>query len=582
MSSRCSSTIAPGQNRSSQRSTRPEKSIAVLPFENLSDDKGNAFFADGIQDDVLTSLAKIHDLKVISRTSVMAYRKIAARNLREIGQALGVVNILEGSVRRQGDRVVVNVQLVDAQTARNLWADRYDRTIANSLGLQGELASEIAAALSATLSPEEKSLVASKPTNNADAYILYLQARQLETNPDTLLQDFKMADRLYTQAVALDPAFALAHARLAQTSAKIFHFHERTGAWKTKAKTESEEALRLQPNLGEAHHALALYLYWVESDYARARREFETAARLSPGGTEPAFLLAAIRRREGRWRDALAAYNQIATLDPQNPNVVRNLLYTNTAIRDWPVAARAAERLRVLAPDSAALRIQAAYVDFWWHGSTAALKATLAKMPAGLDPDGVVSAGRWDVSMIERDYASAEQALRACQLDEVSYLKIQPTAKSFLQGALALARGDAAGAQKPFELARVKFEAAVQETPANAEGHANLGLLYAFLGRKDEAVREGLRAVELKPETKDALDGTIMNCYLALIYARVGAPDLALPLIERLLQTPGAVDSANYSMTMNDLKFRWEWDPLRNDPRFQKILSGPEPKTAYK
>src|SRR5205807_4316921 len=216
------------------------KSIAVLPFENFSPDKENAFFADGVQDDILTSLAQIGSLKVISRSSVMQFRDIAARNLREIGKLLGVANVLEGSVRREGDKVVVNVQLIDALHDRHVWANRYDRTLADSLGLQGELAAEIADALRVTLSPEEKERVEKKPTANTEAYVVYLRANQIERNPDTLFQDYKTAEQLYLQAITLDPNFALAHARLASTCAEIFHFDEPTDGWRTKARTEAQ------------------------------------------------------------------------------------------------------------------------------------------------------------------------------------------------------------------------------------------------------------------------------------------------------------------------------------------------------
>jgi TolB-like protein len=240
-----------------------DKSVAVLPFENFSADKENALFADGIQDDILTSLARIRDLKVISRSSVMQFRDVAARNLREIGKTLGVANILEGSVRREGTRVVVNVQLIDALNDRHVWANRYDRTLADSLGLQGELAAEIADALRVALSPEEKERVERKPTANIEAYVVYLRANQIERNPDTLLQDYKTAEQLYLQAITLDPNFALAHAQLASTCAEIFHFYEPTETWKTKARSEADTALRLQPNLAEAHFALGQCAYWI-------------------------------------------------------------------------------------------------------------------------------------------------------------------------------------------------------------------------------------------------------------------------------------------------------------------------------
>jgi TolB-like protein/Tfp pilus assembly protein PilF len=549
-----------------------EKSVAVLPFENFSADKENAFFADGIQDDILTSLARIRDLKVISRSSVMQFRPIAARNLREIGKTLGVANILEGSVRRDGARVVVNVQLIDALDDRHVWANRYDRTLADSLGLQGELAAEIADALRVTLSPEEKERVEKKPTANTEAYVVYLRANQIERNPDTLLQDYKTAEQLYLQAITLDPNFALAHARLASTCAEIFHFDEPTEGWRTKARAEAQIALRLQPNLAEAHFALGQCIYWMDQDYDRALEQFDIASRLSPSNGDIGRLIAAIKRRQGKWEQSLEAYERVARIDPQNPNVVRELIITNTAMRRWPQAARWGERMRAMAPASLVGKIQSGYVDFWWKGDTRLLKSLLSQVPAETDPDGVITSCRWEVAMIDRDFGAARTVLQNSDVNEISYTNAAATPKSFLQGFIELAEGKQAHAQKLFELVRPNFEKAVEEAPLSADRHANLGWFYAFAGRKDEAIREGRRAVELKPESKDAFDGAIMNCYLALIYARVGENDLAISLIERLLKTPGAVDSADYSVTVNDLKYRWEWDPIRHDPRFQKLI----------
>jgi TolB-like protein/Tfp pilus assembly protein PilF len=551
----------------------PEKSVAVLPFANFSADKENAFFADGIQDDILTSLARIRNLRVISRTSVMQYRDAAAHSLREIGKALGVANVLEGSVRREGGRVVVNVQLIDALHDRHVWANRYDRTLADSLGLQGELAGEIAEALRVRLSPEEKARVETKPTGNADAYVFYLRANQIERNPDTLLEDYKTAEQLYMQAIAVDPNFALAHARLASTYAEIFHFDEPTEGWRTKARAEAQIALRLQPNLAEAHFALGQCIYWMDQDYDRALEQFDIASRLSPSNRDIGRLIAAIKRRQGKWEQSLEAYERVARIDPQNPNIVRELIFTNTAMRRWPQAAGWGERMRAMAPASLVAKSQSGYVDFWWKGDTRLLKSLLSQVPAETDPDGVITSCRWDAAMIDRDFGAAQAALQTSAVNEFSYTAAAATPKGFFQGCVELAQGNNTQAQRLFELVGPIFERAVEEAPLNAERHANLGWFYAFAGRRDEAIREGRRAVELKPESKDAFDGAIMNCYLALIYARVGENDLAIPLIERLLKTPGAVDSADYSITLNDLKFRWEWDPIRNDPRFQKLIA---------
>ena len=372
----------------------PEKTIAVLPFQNFSPDKENAFFADGVQDDILTSLAKIKDLRVISRSSVMKFRDAAAQNLRAIGKTLGVANVLEGSVRREGDRVVVNVQLVDAKSARQIWANHYDRTLADSLGLQGELASEIAEALRATLSTDEQARVTAKPTQNPDAYVFYLRANQISRNPDTLLEDYKTAEQLYMQAIALDPDFALAHARLASVCAEIFHYYEPTQDWENRARAEAELALHLQPNLAEAHLALGQCIYWMDQDYERALEQFDIAARLSPSNGDIGRLIAAIKRRQGKWEQSLKEYERVARLDPQNPNTVRELIFTNTAMRRWPEAARWVEQLRAMAPASIVAKIQSGYVDFWWKGDTALLKSFLNQVPPGVDPDGGVTSVR--------------------------------------------------------------------------------------------------------------------------------------------------------------------------------------------
>jgi TolB-like protein/class 3 adenylate cyclase/Tfp pilus assembly protein PilF len=552
----------------------PEKSIAVLPFENRSDDKQNAYFAEGIQDEILTNLAKIADLRVISRTSVMQYKSDAERNLREIGQQLGVAHVLEGSVQRSSNRVRVAAQLIDARTDTHQWAERYDRDLADVFAIQSEIAKAIADQLEAKLSPQEKARVEEKPTENTEAYAFYLRANQLARNPDTLLEDYKAAVHLYMQAIALDPDFALAHARLASTAAEIFHFYEPTDAWRTKARSEAEIALRLQPNLAEAHFALGQCIYWIDQDYERALEQFEIASRLSPGNGDIGRLIAAIKRRQGKWRESLEEYEKVERIDPQNPNIVRELLITNTAMRRWPEAARWAERMRSMAPASLVAKVQSGYVDFWWKGDTRLLKSLVGQVPAGTDPDGVITSCRWDVAMIDRDFAAARTALQTSDLNEIAYTNAGATPKTFLQGCIELAEGKQGEAQKLFETARPNFEKAVEEAPLSADRHASLGWFYAFAGRKDDAIREGKRAVELKPESTDAFDGAIMNSYLALIYARVGEKDLALPLIERLLKTPGAVDSVDNSITVNDLKYRWEWDPIRNDPRFQRLIVG--------
>lgn len=477
--------------------------------------------------------------------------------------------------------MVVSVQLIDARKDHHIWANRYDRPLADSLGLQGELAAEIAAELRATLSPEEKVRVETKPTENPDAYVLYLKARGYESNPDRLFEDYSVAEQLYGEAIQHDPAFALAHARLSATIARIYHWFDSIDRRKSRMKAEAEKALQLRPDLGEGHLALGLYYYWAEKNYDKALEEFAVAAKALPNDSDIGYFAAAIRRRQGRWNENLELLKKSLTIDPGNANVAEEIAYTYGFLHEWPEAARMQERMTALAPDSVNAKIFRAYLDFWSQGSTIALKEVLGKIPPGVDPAGLVTRARWDLAMIQRDYDAADQAINACPLDQFQS-NGQPTPKSFYHGCVALARGEQAEARKNFVLALSIFEEAVRQAPATAIRHANLGLLYSFMDRKDEAIREGHRAVELEPESKDAVNGPWMTGFLAMIYARVGEVDSALPLLEHLLTSPGPIDNTNCCITYNDLRSRWQWDPVRNDPRFQKLLAAPEPKTVSK
>ena len=558
-------------HRNPPTSSIPEKSIAVLPFENFSDNKENSYFAAGIQDDVLTSLAQIHDLKVISRTSVMAYQKPSGRNMREISRALGVANVLEGSVRRTGNRVLVNVQLIDARNDRHIWAERYDRAVADSIGLQGELATQIAACLKAKLAPEEMARFVAKPTTNSEAYVLYLTA---------LGRDAIAAEELYMQATALDPGFALAYARASLLNSEISTaMTSDHRARKTKARAQAEEALRLSPTLGEAHMALGLCLYWGDNKYDAALKEFELAAASSPNNAEIYNYVGGIYRRQGRWRDSVASFDRAQSLDPRNCNIAFFAGNNHLFLRDWPAATAAYNRALKIWPDYVLPKIGLANLEVFRNGNPAAGRKILQDIPANCDPDGSVTLARWDLAMLERDYATAEKVLTDSPLEDFP----GDAPKTFYQGRIALARGDSESAQRYFAAARPDLEKRMRDNPEVAGRHARLGLLYGYMRRKEDAIREGRRAVELEPESQDAFHGANDAANLAVVYALVGESDQAITLIERLLSTPGAVTGPDVSnsITLADLRLRREWDSLRSDPRFQKILAGPEPKTVY-
>ncbi len=557
-----------GARMSNYTANLPEKSIAVLPFENRSEDKENAFFAAGIQDEVLTSLVKISEVKVIGRSSVMSYRDPAKRNLREIGQQLGVAHVLEASVRRVADRILVHASLIDTRDDRQLWAERYDRTIADSVGLQGELAMEIAVALRAKLAPEEKESLAAKPTDNADAYVLYLKANEL-VNASLTIASLLEADQLYAQAIALDPRFALAHARASMNNTGIYFFDDPDPARKAKALAQANEALRLSSTLGEAHLALGMHLFSSEKDYNGALKELAIAATAAPNDGEILKYTAITYRRQGRWSEAVATFQRAESLEPRAPEGIYRRAVNYLLMRDWPAAAASFER--VLAIEQTG-RIAKAYSEFYRTGDPAVGQVVLTKF--GKE---VTFAG-WDFSMIQRNFVRAEKILA-----QIPQKTLEPDDKTFFQGCTALARGDVNAAKRLFETARPTAEAAVDAHPDEARYRSRLGLVYAYVGRKEDAIREARQAVEVEPVSKDAYHGAIWASVLALVYARTGEAEQAITLIEHLLSTPGAVDEGQgwVGITLAELRLRWEWDPLRSNPRFQKILAGPEPKTIY-
>ncbi len=547
----------------------PEKSIAVLPFANLSDDKENAFFTEGVQEDILTALAKFADLKVISRTSVASYVAGPHRNLREIGQELGVANILEGSVRRAGGKVRVTAQLIETRTNTHLWAETYDRELADVFAIQSDIAQRIATALQAKLAPEEKARLDARPTANSEAYVLYLTARGTE--------DYVEAEKIYMQAIALDPGFALAYA---QASILNSGFSVDDRARKARARALAEEALRLSPALGEAHMALGLCLHWGEKNYDAALKEFEIAAATSPNNAEIYGYIGGIYRRQGRWRESIASFERARSLDPRNRGIAFMAANNYLFVRDWAAASAGFNRALAIKPDFVLPKIGLAYLEVFRNGNPAAGRKILENIPASVDSKGMVTVSRWDLAMLERDYATAEKILTEAPLENFSPAGDAP--KTYYQGRLARARGDIESAQRYLAAVRADAEKRVRDNPDAAERHGYLGLLYAYMQRKEDAIRESRRAVELEPESQNAFHGAIHAANLALVYSLVGEPDQAITLIERLLSTPGPVECSDFphNMTLADLRLRWEWDPLRNNPRFQKILAGPEPETV--
>ncbi len=548
-----------------------DKSIAVLPFENLSDDKENAFFADGIQDDILTNLAKIGDLKVISRTSVMGYRGKTS-SLRDIGKALGVSAVLEGSVRtdRKNNRVRVNVQLINAENDQHLWAEDYDRELTDVFAIQTDLAQKIAGELQAKLSPSEKAQFSRPPTDNGEAYLAYLQAINLFVPEDSA--KLKQSEQLYERAVALDPNFALAIARYSHLESWIFHTFDSTTPRRTKARTLAEKALKLQPELPEAHLALGYCYYYGDLDYNRALSEFTIAQSGLPNDAEVLLSLGAIQRRQGKWAESTANFEKAAARNPKDAWVLQNLGINYQALRKYDAADKTFDRGLGMAPQSLGLHSLKAHLATVWKGDLSVSEKELQQAPAGFDPEGMVTEARVGVLFYRRQFSEALALLQRLPNEALHGENGTPFPKSLLEGICYFFTNDKAKGREAFGRAREFVEKQVAEMPTDAGRHSQLGMIYAGLGRKEDAIREGKRAVELLPESKDAFDGPAMTLGLAQIYAWTGEPDQALPLIEHSLNTPTGI-------TIPLLKLDAVWDPLRSDPRFQALIEKYSAKT---
>jgi TolB-like protein/Tfp pilus assembly protein PilF len=571
---------SPVTTRSVSETAAPvgERSIAVLPFENLSDEKQNAYFADGVQDEILTNLARVADLKVISRTSTMQYKTGAQRNLREIAKTLGVSHVVEGSVQRSGGRVRVNAQLIDAKSDMQLWGQSYDRDIADVFAIENELAENIVSHLKSKLSPQEKAAIEQKPTTDLAAHDLYIQAKTLIAIADfSLLQAESLfeAVRLLNQAIERDPAFALAYYQLAHAHDRLyFGGTDHTPARLAMADAAIQSLSRLRPNSGEAHLALGKHLYWGYLDYDHAREELRLAQKSLPNDPLPFQILGFIDRRRGRWAESAKNLERAAELDPQNPaaaGVFQQIALSYEALRRYADAARALDRAIVLAPKDAALRVYRATMELYSHADPGPMTSTIEAILAQDSREAKNIADVWlYVSLCQRDFDGALHALAALPINGC-YQDSIPFPRSWCEGVVAQMRGDKAAARVAFTSARTEAAKLVTQQPDYAEGLCVLGMIDAALGHKEDAIREGRRAVELLPVTKDAIGGSLLVQNLALIYAWTGEKDLAFEQLATAARIPGY-------LSYGQLRLHPYWDPLRSDPRFDKIVASLAPK----
>jgi TolB-like protein/Flp pilus assembly protein TadD len=547
--------------------------IAVLPFENLSDNKEDAFFADGVQDDILTKLAKIADLKVISRTSVMGYR--GKRDLRQIGRALGVTHVLEGTARRSGGRVRVNAQLVDTRTDTGVWADDYERELKDAFVIPSEIAQKVAEEMHAKISAAEKASIQEPPTTDLAAYDLYVRANNL------LLTSFSSAARakllqaadLLNQAVARDPLFFHAYCQLAHTHGLLYllgvdHTPERLASMEQAVQA----AVRLRPDAGEAHLARAENLYFGYLDYDGALAQLEMASRSLPNNLQVFAVQGYIQRRQGRWEESTRNLERAIDLDPRNFYLLQQIALSYGLLRRYTDETSVLQRALAIEPDDVNTKVALAAVQFHWKADTRPLHQTINSIRA-TNPGALPNvANDWlSCALAERDVTEATNALNSFGETPLTDYVVHAN-RPLIEGILARLTKDEDKARTAFTAARTLQEKAVQDEPDYGPPLCVLGLIDAALGRKEEALREGRRAVELLPVEKDAINGPLMIKYLAMIAAWAGDKDLACEQLAIAVRPPSTV-------SYGQLKLEPDWDPLRGDPRFEKIVASLAPKS---
>jgi len=548
----------------------PAKSIAVLPFENLSKDENNAYFATGMQDEILTRLAGIRDLKVISRTSTTQYASHPP-NLKIVAEQLGVANVLEGSVQKAGEQVHINLQLIDARNDSHLWAQSFNRELKDIFAVEGEVAQSVADALKAQLMPAEAERATAVPTHNEAAYQLYLQANahfNRALDQDVLVpRELPQAIPLYQRALDADPKFALAAAALGRAQMHVyFYAPDRTEARLASAKTAIDRALGLQPDLGEGHYALALYYYWGHRDYGRATEELHLARQSIANSADVPRMLAAIARRQGRAADMIAGFQEATLLDPRSSSAIDQLGLGYAALRRYAEADRAFAQAEEVTRDPADERVTRSLSLVLWKGDVAPMRSALGALEPGSDAYAGNAAGYFDMYWWSHDFANA---LRIAQNNSDDAWT--DTANIALPRLLFVAWAQQATndpkAAETYATVRKTAAAAIGQQDEHADPHVALAFAAAGLGVKDEAIREGRRAAELLPPSRDAMSGAAVLVYLAQVYVRVGDYDAAFDTLRSAqpLLSGNAISAAL-------LKLDVSWDPIRNDPRFAQLV----------
>ena len=556
----------------------PEKSIAVLPLEDFSEDKQHAFLADGVQDDIRTALAKVADLKVINRTSVNTYAAGTRRNLREIAQTLGVAFVLEGSVRQSGEKVRISVRLTDARTGNPAWEESYERDLADVFAIQSDIVQQILSQLQAVVSPKEKAAIDERPTKDLIAYGLYVRAKALVATISLNAQineKLREAVDLLDQAIKRDPNFFLAYCQLAAAHNYLYFFGlDHTPARLALADGALKTIIRMRPDAGETHLARADFLYRCYLEYEKARAELALAQRALPNNSDIFELTGYIDRRQGLWNESARSLQRALALDPRNFFMLQQIALSYQEFRQFRAMAAALDRALDLIPRDLDTRVTRASVDLEWRADPIPLRESIRTILTENPATASDLAAQWFyLALCERDPAAVTQALAAIPASGTAVDLNFP--RSWCEGVAARTKGDVATAQAAFLAAHAELKRTVSEQPGYAPALCVLGLIDAALGRKDEAIREGRRAIELLPITKDSIDGAELVKYMGVIYAWCGEKDLAIEQIEATLKIPSTLSYGN-------LKLHPNWDPLRGDPRFEKIVTDLAPKSPEK
>ena len=567
-------TPEPASPEATALAVLPEKSIVVLPLANLSEDKEHAFLADGVQDDIRTALAKVADLKVINRTSANTYAAGARRNLREIAQTLGVAFVLEGNVRQSGEKVWISVQLTDARTGNPAWEESYERDLADVFAIQSDIVQRILSQLQAVVSPKEKAAINERPTKDPIAYGLYVRAKSLVATISLNAQineKLREAVSLLDQALARDPDFFLAYCQLAGAHNYLYFFGlDHTPARLALADGALKAIIRLRRDAGETHLARADFFYRCYLDYEKARAELDLAKHALPNNSDIFELTGYIDRRQGRWNESARSLQRAFALDPRNFFILQQIALSYQEFHQFRAMAAALDRALTLIPHDLDTQVTRALVDLEWRADPRPLRETIRRIRSENPATAPDLAAQWFyVALCERDPAAVAQALAAIPESGTAVDLNFP--RSWCEGMAARIKGDDATARAAFLAAHTELERTVSEQPGYAPALCVLGLIDAALGRKDEAIREGRRAIEILPITKDSIDGAELVKYMGVIYAWCGEKDLAIEQIAATLKIPNTLSYGN-------LKLHPFWDSLRGDPRFEKIVTDLAPK----